>query len=194
MKFSEYSPLALRTAKPLTLEQNLQHAAILLVSEAGEIADSIKSFAVYGKPLDSVNLVEEVGDLLWGLNLYVTTKGINPKILDSAVERYSTFSIANIKTPWDLVNLGVVIGALSSTIAVRRLGVKKDLVGEDIDPLCFGLVRLLDYIGSTFEKALQMNLDKLSKRYGEKYSDYLALNRDISGERLVLEGKNAATS
>jgi hypothetical protein len=57
MNFSDYSPLALRTAKPLTQEQNLKHAEILMISEAGEMADAIKAFAIYGKPLDNVNLV-----------------------------------------------------------------------------------------------------------------------------------------
>ena len=36
-----------------------------LVTEAGEFQDMLKKHVFYGKPLDEVNLKEEIGDLLW---------------------------------------------------------------------------------------------------------------------------------
>ncbi len=39
------------------------HAALGVCSEAGELGDAIKKHAIYGKPLDRANLVEELGDL-----------------------------------------------------------------------------------------------------------------------------------
>ena len=43
----------------------LLHAATGLATEAGEFLDPIKKLLFYGKPLDEVNLKEEIGDILW---------------------------------------------------------------------------------------------------------------------------------
>jgi NTP pyrophosphatase (non-canonical NTP hydrolase) len=44
---------------------DLQHAALGLASEAGEFADALKKHLFYGRPLDHVNLIEELGDVCW---------------------------------------------------------------------------------------------------------------------------------
>ncbi len=44
---------------------DLLHAALGLTSEVGELADPIKKAMFYGKPLDTENIREEAGDLLW---------------------------------------------------------------------------------------------------------------------------------
>lgn len=41
--------------------------------------------------------------------------------------------------------------------------------------------------GFTFEQSMQTNIDKLFKRYPEKFSEERALNRDLKEERSVLE-------
>jgi NTP pyrophosphatase (non-canonical NTP hydrolase) len=50
--------------RTLTPEQaNLLHMALGVCGEAGELADAIKKHAVYNKPLDVENVIEELGDL-----------------------------------------------------------------------------------------------------------------------------------
>jgi NTP pyrophosphatase (non-canonical NTP hydrolase) len=60
------------------------HAAIGVCGEAGELGDAIKKFAVYGKPIDRENIIEELGDLrfymqaamnLWGITEYEVLQG-----------------------------------------------------------------------------------------------------------------------
>lgn len=41
------------------------HCGLGVTGEAGELADAIKKHAIYGKPIDRTNVVEEIGDLLW---------------------------------------------------------------------------------------------------------------------------------
>lgn len=48
-----------------TVEMDLLHASMGLVTEAGEFQDMLKKHVFYGKPLDKINLKEEIGDLLW---------------------------------------------------------------------------------------------------------------------------------
>lgn len=43
----------------------LLHVAMGMATEAAEFLDAIKKYVFYGKPLDKVNLVEEIGDSLW---------------------------------------------------------------------------------------------------------------------------------
>ena len=43
----------------------LNHAAMGMVTEAGEFLDVLKKHIYYGKTIDKVNLAEEIGDLCW---------------------------------------------------------------------------------------------------------------------------------
>lgn len=70
MNTHEYMEQALMTESlpetELTHEQKrLTHASLGLCTEAAELADAVKKHIFYGKPLDKVNLVEEIGDILW---------------------------------------------------------------------------------------------------------------------------------
>lgn len=73
MDINEYSKLALRTANDLGQTGDLIHAALLITSEGGEVADVIKKNFAYGRPLDRIHLLEELGDLVWGINLMIKT-------------------------------------------------------------------------------------------------------------------------
>lgn len=79
-----YQKLALRTNGPdyhgvlerivggketLTLPDekmlDLLHSSMGFVTEAGEFQDMLKKHLYYGRELDTVNLKEEIGDILW---------------------------------------------------------------------------------------------------------------------------------
>lgn len=47
--------------------QRLIHASMGMVTEAAEFQDALKKALFYGKPVDTTNLKEEIGDLLWYL-------------------------------------------------------------------------------------------------------------------------------
>jgi NTP pyrophosphatase (non-canonical NTP hydrolase) len=119
-----YIELALRTelkdyqavSERFTPEMaRLMHAGMGLSTEANEFLDTLKKSTMYGKPLDKVNLVEEISDLFW-----------------------------------------------YCAIACDTLGV-------------------------SFEQVMEININKLKARYGEKYSDDKAISRDLQREREILE-------
>lgn len=68
----------------------LLHASIGITTESGELADTLKKHIFYGKPLDTVNAIEEVGDLLWYAALACEALGTT---LEDAMER----NIAKLK-------------------------------------------------------------------------------------------------
>jgi NTP pyrophosphatase (non-canonical NTP hydrolase) len=54
----------------------LLHGAIGVSGEAGELIDSIKKTAFYGKPIDKENIKEECGDILWYINEVLDSTGL----------------------------------------------------------------------------------------------------------------------
>lgn len=60
---ADYVKIAARLQDPRTLR--LLHVAMGLATEAGEFVDQLKRHIFYGKPIDTVNLIEELGDTSW---------------------------------------------------------------------------------------------------------------------------------
>jgi NTP pyrophosphatase (non-canonical NTP hydrolase) len=96
----------------------LNHAALGLSTEANEFADQLKKHLIYGKELDKVNLIEELGDICWFIAM------------------------------------------------------------------------ACDELGTNFEEIQEINIKKLKARYGEKYSDDKAINRNLNKERNILENND----
>lgn len=97
--------------------KRLMHASLGIHTEGAELADVLKKYTFYGKPIDVVNLKEELGDVL------------------------------------------------------------------------FYLAIVCHEFGFTFEEAMEVNIAKLKKRYGEKFSEDKAINRNIKAEYEVLSGE-----
>lgn len=69
-----YSLAALETKKDMgSYRDNLLHATLGLSDESGELSKAVKNELVYGKKKDIVNLVEELGDAMWFINLGADT-------------------------------------------------------------------------------------------------------------------------
>jgi NTP pyrophosphatase (non-canonical NTP hydrolase) len=66
MNIQEYQSEIERTCPQLGSELGDQlHMAIGIATEAGELLDAYKKRYAYNKPLDAVNIGEEIGDVLW---------------------------------------------------------------------------------------------------------------------------------
>ena len=110
----DFEAIGARLANPENIR--LLHAAIGLCTESGEVQDALKKHLFYGKPLDKVNLAEELGDIFWYMAI------------------------------------------------------------------------LADTLGVSFDEIQEKNIAKLKARYGAKFSEAAALNRDLDTERKILEG------
>lgn len=69
-------------------------------------------------------------------------------------------------------------------------GKELDLVNlkEEASDTFWYLAILADELGLSFEEIMKTNIDKLKARYGDKFSEKSALNRDLGTERKILEG------
>jgi NTP pyrophosphatase (non-canonical NTP hydrolase) len=68
---NEYIDQSAKTAN----NEDLTHAMLGLVTEAAEVADAIKKEYAYGKPVDIVNIKEELGDLMWYVAMALRVTG-----------------------------------------------------------------------------------------------------------------------
>jgi NTP pyrophosphatase (non-canonical NTP hydrolase) len=76
-------------------EIDLLHAAIGLQTESAEFSDMLKKALFYGKPIDQVNLREEIGDMLWYAALAL-------RALDSDFESVMQRNIEKLKARYPL--------------------------------------------------------------------------------------------
>ena len=58
------------------IKAELLHAAIGICGEASELLDAIKKHVIYGKVLDRANVVEELGDIEFYLQMMRTALGV----------------------------------------------------------------------------------------------------------------------
>jgi NTP pyrophosphatase (non-canonical NTP hydrolase) len=90
--------------------------------------------------------------------------------------------------------MGMVTEAAECMDAIKKTKIygkpfdKVNILEEVSDSLWYISI-LLDELGVSYEEVMEMNIAKLTKRYPEKFTEERALNRDLEGERKVLEGK-----
>jgi NTP pyrophosphatase (non-canonical NTP hydrolase) len=76
---------------------NLLHMAVGVSGEAGEMLDAVKKHTIYGKPLDTANVLEEAGDILFYLQGILTATGYT---LDDAVQHNTEKLTKRYKTAY----------------------------------------------------------------------------------------------
>lgn len=196
MNFAEYPALAARTEKPLaTVFARLEHAALGIVTEVGEIATPIKRIAIYGKQLSDIekngktileNLAEEIGDVLWYLAIidnvgelrFFQSQGVHP-------ER----RLADMVQTAALRSISRRLAVLSAAVAVEVEdmftgdGGAEDVIAAAGAAMLQELVNLAYVLGLDITQIAASNIAKLQARYPEAYSDVAAEARaDKGGE------------
>lgn len=88
-----YDQFVQKLVKPQTAQLMKLHAALGCAGEAGELADAIKKECIYGKAPDRKNIIEELGDLQWYIQLTMLLYDITPTEVfqtnaDKLSERY----------------------------------------------------------------------------------------------------------
>jgi len=180
----------MRTAKDLgSMQANTNHALIGLITEVGELFDWYKKGVVYGKGLDDVNLVEEVGDCFWyiGLLLHTVAPGQDYDKLILAAEDI----LSKGPSPKDVTKEEALEALYALHILVTQItGRAPNMVvqpHEVLQGVASLLLFFLYWKNTTLSTCLTKNIDKLASRYGDKYTDYAALHRDTTAERKILE-------
>lgn len=158
------------------------HHALGIIGEVGELNLAIENN-------DIINIREESGDICWFVAVCCNDNGLNfSTLLVNAQETLDEQNVFGYKgyTPYGFVDF------------VKKAMIYNDgIVNENYkDELEIYLTNILRYVinetywrlknGLEIENILEVNINKLYKRYGSKFSEYLANNRDLVSEREVL--------
>lgn len=185
----EYQQLASRTCPDLdTPELNLLHMNLGISTEIGEFLDAMKKNIAYNKPLDVVNLSEELADMSW----YIANKSrifYKKSWTEELEEKSYEVLLGEVKEYLDSIS-GIDI---NTKVAIILTSIIQPMT-DDFTKETFNGVRdmaILSYVADIFEidffQSLTNNINKLKVRYPEKFNEKDALERNLEEERKQLE-------
>lgn len=189
MHTNQYQALAMRTAKMFaTLQLNLDHAALGIGSETGELAETIAgNWMELSDSQGVVNIGEECGDGCWYAALashHMGWKFEDLLITDPMVVRELSFGLHKAAQTASPAALQLMLTAFSGEILTIVKGFQVYGKTPDADKLKTHLslyVTTLAYMsevhGLLFADVLDQNIEKLRKRFPDKYSDADAMAR-----------------
>jgi NTP pyrophosphatase (non-canonical NTP hydrolase) len=169
-----------------TWNSRVIHGLFGLITETGELYDAYKRHVFYvkedgtRKPLDLVNVKEEVGDLMWYMAILCDVYGQD---FEKAVNLYRKPFQEPSEASF-LRSLSAFHNKVSSLEGAYLFYQKHPGLGELFD----GLAVLISCLDTSWEELAKINIEKLRARFPEKYAEDKAYNRDLDKERDILEG------
>lgn len=185
----DFAPLQERFSQVRNIR--LLHGALGLASELAEIRQMADQDVI-----DAVNLKEEIGDVFWYMGIMVDELKADP----DDVFNQSTIILAKRDDPEERREmLNFLVNGMTIAIGEGIDLLKKSLMyGKElnINGLIQKLKNVNDYseaslrlYGLTSESSRERNIEKLRARYGEKFTEAAALERNLAVEREILEKK-----
>jgi len=183
----EYQGLAKRTCPSLEVEgADERHMNLGVITEIGEALDIFKKLLAYKKPMDLVNLGEELADMAW----YIVNKCRFQEIpldddfeivLNDTKEFIENRMFTQQDLPVELKSEAILTLILASYCAPVD-----NMFNAPIIQLAV-LSHIASWFNLDFFQCLTNNIEKLKVRYPEKFTEEAAQNRDLEAERAELE-------
>ena len=192
MNFQTYLQTVRQRAAPMEGPTQLEHAQVGMVTELGELGDLLKRKLAYGKPFDSVNLLEECGDWFWYFVLYCDEKRIHMGTLEDMLVEHVKMPMEP-ETKRDNNTVFRLLAMTTGILAAEDIVEAGPAEVADTVNSALGLVYVLLYRhGYTVAQCFVANDAKLELRNkGKAFDRDLTLNRDHGAERTVLEAHAA---
>jgi hypothetical protein len=196
MDFTTYGKQAIKTAScdsklisaRIQIEPTLAlvHAAMGMASEVGEVLEWLQA----PKKLSNAELVSELGDCLWFMNLLIqefetdfdqlyTLAGSQADALFTPEAFYENIEMA---VEIMAVAAGKVNDSAKAALFYGRL-VNLDVVFEACEIYLSGIILCCRALKITLEGVMESNIAKLRTRYGEVFSEEKANQRDLLKEQ-----------
>lgn len=186
----DFAPLKERFSQ--TRNIRLLHGAIGLASELSEIQQ-----ATFAEELDPTNIKEEIGDVYWYMGVIVNELELDAEELlghKNGVRKGFYNENDDIRKYFEqsaqamTISVGNLIDVLKKTLMYgKELNTKG--IEQEIRTLAFETEYILNLFGATPDQARERNIEKLRARYGEKFTEAAALERNLTVERAILESK-----
>lgn len=188
MSFNEYQAKALSTAKPLPMAVDLKHAGLGLISEVGEICDALKAHMIYDKPIDVVNIKEEIGDGLWFSALLARLLRFNFTELVDAVGSVAGSNKEHlIEYAFTAADAAAAISVRMERFVDHEQPFELSAIASQLRRYMTGLARIGAVFNITLDEAAAANLRKLEVRYqGKAFTPGAGVKRDKAAERAAV--------
>ena len=160
-------------------ERNILRLALADMITAGTYCDAIKRKLFYGLSQEDIRLPQNTSNLI----------GLTGLALEEHLKQFVSQYDAN-----DLIHgiigaageAGELVDALTTAILTRQ-PIDRINVIEEVGDVLWYLALILRSQNSSISQAMELNIEKLKKRYPEQWSQEAVLNRDEKGERKILE-------
>jgi NTP pyrophosphatase (non-canonical NTP hydrolase) len=183
-ELEQYTTNALRTEsriKEVVVDPEFLAGVLSTFIAAGNMLDQIKKHVFYGKPYNIAKLREEFVNIVGTLDNIktpVATEEFNEGVV--GVDPRVFHALTGIAT-----ESSELMEALVKTISE---GTADNVnLSEEGGDICWYLAILYDAIQQEWGKALETNIRKLQARFPEKFDSDRAIERDLDGERSILE-------
>jgi hypothetical protein len=164
------------------VDTRLFHGVLGVCTEIGELVIST----------DSINLIEEIGDISWYLAIISDVQGYN---FGNLINRFTSDGFN--KTNQQIINK-LVADSLDLLDKFKKAIYYNAAIGN-IDKLVENIFEGLAYLcinnGINIEEMLELNIKKLQDKKKGRYKNQVfnsdeAINRDVDNERQLLETSN----
>ena len=158
---------------------------------SGEQCDGLKRKLFYGLDYTDKGLPQSVLDL----------ERVSPDTLAAGLKGFiALYSNNPAINPIDLIHgiigsqgeSGELLEALSISVLDNQVPVDLVNIVEECGDKLWYIALTLRAVGSTIDEAMELNIEKLKKRYPGLWTQEAVLNRDLDGEREILEKSKTA--
>lgn len=189
---NQYKHKAFRTLAVLSSKnEDNAHMVLGMITEVGEIGDIFKRKLAYKNEIDKINLKEEVGDLCWYIaNFCNINTEIKFEFSESELKDEENFFENETSLTRSISSVIILSEIIQDCTGFMMFG-NSYFIGDDCEKLVKGMMLFLRHLCELNEidilECMQLNIEKLEKRFPDKFSEENALNRNLEEERKILE-------
>jgi len=165
-------------------------AALVTLSPSfhGELVSKAHFTGRMNGAIDALNKLDQVKKSLF----YGRDNNLNPegaKTVEGLNDRVGGGGVNGANILHAIIGIATEAGELLEALRDDYNGNGHDAVNlrEEVGDLFWYVAILAHEAGFTFSEAQTVNIEKLAKRYPDKFTEYHAVNRDLAAERAVLE-------
>lgn len=164
------------------------HSLLGCLSETGELISAYKKHIGYNKPVDYVNVKEELGDLLYFIYTLFRCTDWNTEEVEIDTFLYNKlckrYENNDMSTELHVVKaLHFEMASLEAMYSMERI-----LLNEKVTNIMTYITFMCNVVLKvTTEEVMETVINKLKARFPEKFNQDNAINRDLKEERKALE-------